>query len=262
MRGFKMNGMGPRDGGSSLVLSLFVSSSRLAREANLPLSCLPTDDSLGGELSYSLGASIFGPLPLRPHWPLKFHTFVNAGHLSSPTSCSFLSSLLSHRSFLSSMTPHFLSFSAFFPSLRRLSQNHPRTPPLLPSLRLSRSRNRLRLRAHTDRSQLRRSSRWRKWRGTVEGFRVGNGDGVPLSERGKGRGREGAVEEGKEEGREEGERSFQSAMIVQGIFFFSCSAREKGGSSILEVTEISEREKKKREGRKRNKATKQASLVD
>ncbi|KAL7418077.1 surface antigen-domain-containing protein [Mrakia frigida] len=58
VRGFKMNGMGPRDG----------------------------NDSLGGELSYSLGASIFGPLPLRPHWPLKLHTFLNAGHLSSPAS--------------------------------------------------------------------------------------------------------------------------------------------------------------------------------
>lgn len=36
-------------------------------------------DSLGGELAYGLGASLLLPVPNKEHWPLKIHSFVNAG---------------------------------------------------------------------------------------------------------------------------------------------------------------------------------------
>ncbi|CED83131.1 Predicted cell surface protein homologous to bacterial outer membrane proteins [Phaffia rhodozyma] len=55
VRGFKMNGMGPRDG----------------------------EDSLGGDLMYSIGVSLFSPLPIKPEWPFKLHAFANAGKLTS-----------------------------------------------------------------------------------------------------------------------------------------------------------------------------------
>lgn len=38
-------------------------------------------DSLGGDMYYSLKASLFGPIPARPEWPLKLHAFFNAGQL-------------------------------------------------------------------------------------------------------------------------------------------------------------------------------------
>ncbi|KIJ30510.1 hypothetical protein M422DRAFT_36524 [Sphaerobolus stellatus SS14] len=55
LRSFKHNSMGPRDG----------------------------DDSLGGEVYWAAGASIIGDLPLKPHWPVKTHIFVNAGRLDT-----------------------------------------------------------------------------------------------------------------------------------------------------------------------------------
>jgi outer membrane protein insertion porin family len=38
-------------------------------------------DSLGGDVYYSLGTSLFAPIPTRPHWPLKIHSFLNMGQL-------------------------------------------------------------------------------------------------------------------------------------------------------------------------------------
>lgn len=38
-------------------------------------------DSLGGDMYYSIGASLFAPVPTRPEWPLKLHSFFNAGQL-------------------------------------------------------------------------------------------------------------------------------------------------------------------------------------
>lgn len=55
VRMFRQNGMGPRDG----------------------------KDSVGGDMYWAAGASIIGPLPGKPHWPLKTHAFVNAGRLDS-----------------------------------------------------------------------------------------------------------------------------------------------------------------------------------
>lgn len=36
-------------------------------------------DSLGGELAYGVGTSLILPIPKKEHWPLKIHSFVNAG---------------------------------------------------------------------------------------------------------------------------------------------------------------------------------------
>ncbi|PWN45972.1 hypothetical protein IE81DRAFT_285050 [Ceraceosorus guamensis] len=54
VRMFRFNSLGPKDGG----------------------------DSLGGDAFWSAGCSLFAPLPLRPHWPLKLHAFFNAGQLT------------------------------------------------------------------------------------------------------------------------------------------------------------------------------------
>ncbi|WWC67858.1 uncharacterized protein I206_101775 [Kwoniella pini CBS 10737] len=36
-------------------------------------------DSLGGDLSWALGLSVFSPIPKKEHWPLKLHGFINGG---------------------------------------------------------------------------------------------------------------------------------------------------------------------------------------
>jgi hypothetical protein len=38
-------------------------------------------DSLGGDLSYALGASLITPFPFKPQWPVNGHLFLNAGSL-------------------------------------------------------------------------------------------------------------------------------------------------------------------------------------
>ncbi|KIL63859.1 hypothetical protein M378DRAFT_186916 [Amanita muscaria Koide BX008] len=55
VRAFKSFGMGPRDG----------------------------PDSLGGDIFYSLGLSLVTNIPRKPHWPVKAHTWINAGQLDS-----------------------------------------------------------------------------------------------------------------------------------------------------------------------------------
>jgi hypothetical protein len=51
MRGWKVGGVGPRDG----------------------------LDGLGGDLAWALGLSVFAPVPKKEHWPLKLHGFLNVG---------------------------------------------------------------------------------------------------------------------------------------------------------------------------------------
>ena len=43
------------------------------------VSANPTVDSLGGDLAYGIGVSMFAPIPKKEHWPLKLHTFMNIG---------------------------------------------------------------------------------------------------------------------------------------------------------------------------------------
>ncbi|KAI9636477.1 putative mitochondrion protein [Dioszegia hungarica] len=51
MRGWKVGGVGPQDG----------------------------PDSLGGDLAWGMGLSVFAPIPKKEHWPLKLHGFMNIG---------------------------------------------------------------------------------------------------------------------------------------------------------------------------------------
>jgi outer membrane protein insertion porin family len=51
LRGFKVGGLGLRDG----------------------------NDSLGGDMGWGLGLSVFTPFWNRAHWPVRVHSFVNAG---------------------------------------------------------------------------------------------------------------------------------------------------------------------------------------
>ncbi|KIY43211.1 hypothetical protein FISHEDRAFT_53949 [Fistulina hepatica ATCC 64428] len=55
VRGFKSNGLGPRDGA----------------------------DSLGGDVHWSTGLSIVSALPRREHWPVKLHAWTNVGRLDT-----------------------------------------------------------------------------------------------------------------------------------------------------------------------------------
>ncbi|KAH9477732.1 SAM50-like protein SPAC17C9.06 [Psilocybe cubensis] len=55
VRSFRANGMGPRDGA----------------------------DSTGGEIFYSLGASLISDIPTKPNWPVKAHLWLNAGRLDN-----------------------------------------------------------------------------------------------------------------------------------------------------------------------------------
>ncbi|KAJ1302086.1 hypothetical protein OPQ81_000918 [Rhizoctonia solani] len=41
------------------------------------------NDSVGGDMYWAVGASIIGPLPRKPDWPLKTHLFINAGRLDA-----------------------------------------------------------------------------------------------------------------------------------------------------------------------------------
>lgn len=63
IRSFKANGMGPRDG----------------------------EDSIGGQVYYSAGASIVSDVPTKPHWPLKLHAWANAGRLDGVDQCTSVS---------------------------------------------------------------------------------------------------------------------------------------------------------------------------
>ncbi|KAG9000288.1 hypothetical protein FRB90_011865 [Tulasnella sp. 427] len=40
-------------------------------------------DSLGGDLYWSAGVSMFSDVPKKPHWPIKLHAFINAGRLDA-----------------------------------------------------------------------------------------------------------------------------------------------------------------------------------
>ncbi|KAF8755372.1 Surface antigen [Rhizoctonia solani] len=41
------------------------------------------NDSVGGDMYWAVGASIIGPFPRKPDWPLKTHLFINAGRLDT-----------------------------------------------------------------------------------------------------------------------------------------------------------------------------------
>jgi len=78
LRSFKNNSMGPRDGG--LSINLFPNNSHL--------HWFLIDNSLGGEIYWSVGASIIGDIPHKPHWPVKTQLFVNLGRLDMVNRCT------------------------------------------------------------------------------------------------------------------------------------------------------------------------------
>lgn len=74
VRMFRANGMGPRDGSTTLFfLSSFSQSLTYSFAA----------DSLGGDMYWSTGLSIISDVPRRPHWPVKLHGFLNVGRLDA-----------------------------------------------------------------------------------------------------------------------------------------------------------------------------------
>ena len=38
-------------------------------------------DSLGGDLAWALGVSVFAPFPTKKEWPVKLHGFLNTGRV-------------------------------------------------------------------------------------------------------------------------------------------------------------------------------------
>lgn len=77
VRMFRMNGMGPHDGGG---LTSFCYN-------DLGLT-VKLADSLGGNLFWSAGLSLISDIPRKPHWPVKTHLFVNAGRLDVMDKCT------------------------------------------------------------------------------------------------------------------------------------------------------------------------------
>lgn len=79
MRLFRMNGMGPHDGGE---LFFGLPCRLYAEKVRFPV------DSLGGNLYWSAGASLISDIPRKPHWPVKTHLFLNAGRLDVMDKCT------------------------------------------------------------------------------------------------------------------------------------------------------------------------------
>ena len=40
-----------------------------------------TADSVGGDLAWALGVSVFAPFPMKKEWPVKLHGFLNTGRV-------------------------------------------------------------------------------------------------------------------------------------------------------------------------------------
>ncbi|KAF9003410.1 mitochondrial protein [Cyathus striatus] len=77
IRSFRQNSMGPRDDA----------------------------DSLGGDVYYSVGASVISHIPSKEHWPVKLHGWVNAGRLDAIDRCTSPVPLLSSPPFFPNSSP-------------------------------------------------------------------------------------------------------------------------------------------------------------
>lgn len=86
MRSFRVNGLGPRDGGMC-----FIPRKGKTGHANENPNL---DDSVGGDLYYSAGVSVVSDIPTRPHWPVKTHAWINAGRLEGLDQCKFISGVI------------------------------------------------------------------------------------------------------------------------------------------------------------------------
>ncbi|WVR04592.1 hypothetical protein IAU60_001600 [Kwoniella sp. DSM 27419] len=66
VRGWKVGGLGQKDG----------------------------PDSLGGDMSWAMGLSVFAPIPKKKHWPLQLHAFINGGKVVAyDQTCGFVDNM-------------------------------------------------------------------------------------------------------------------------------------------------------------------------
>jgi outer membrane protein insertion porin family len=70
IRGWKIGGIGARDGCKSH-----------GSHARAPCADALAADSLGGDLAWALGVSMFAPFPTKKEWPVKLHGFLNTGRV-------------------------------------------------------------------------------------------------------------------------------------------------------------------------------------
>jgi outer membrane protein assembly factor BamA len=71
--------MGLRDGRKHFGCHRLLLNSCAAK----PDATFDTDDSLGGDLAFATGMSVFAPVPGQPQWPLKLHGFINTGRVTA-----------------------------------------------------------------------------------------------------------------------------------------------------------------------------------
>ena len=104
--GFRMNGMGPKDGGKLCFIHISFANSHfpsVTLHAQFPFFfTLITADALGGDIYFSAGLSVISDIPKKPDWPVKTHLWVNAGRLDGVDRSEF-----------------------FFPSLPSQGNSHP-----------------------------------------------------------------------------------------------------------------------------------------
>lgn len=63
-------------------------------------------DSVGGDIYYSVGASVISKVPKKPHWPLNLHGWMNAGRLDQVSKCKHIRLMLSfHLTYLCAARP-------------------------------------------------------------------------------------------------------------------------------------------------------------
>jgi outer membrane protein insertion porin family len=88
VRSFKFHSLGPRDEGENLFPG--------QRQTTI-LKLRREGDAVGGDAYWAAGISLIGDLPQKPHWPLKLHTYINAGKLAAlDRSKSFMLLVMTH----------------------------------------------------------------------------------------------------------------------------------------------------------------------
>jgi len=89
VRSFKFHSLGPRDEGENLFPG--------QRQTTI-LKLRREGDAVGGDAYWAAGISLIGDLPQKPHWPLKLHTYINAGKLAAlDRSKSFMLLVMTYR---------------------------------------------------------------------------------------------------------------------------------------------------------------------
>jgi outer membrane protein assembly factor BamA len=63
-----------------MVVSHRHSSYKIGHAILIPVT---SDDSLGGDLAFATGLSLYAPFPAKPEWPVKLHGFINTGRVTA-----------------------------------------------------------------------------------------------------------------------------------------------------------------------------------